>query len=325
MGTKPRSVITIIQISDEERAVEKLTDDSLFKVIEAVHRDGIVALGNAVDIAHEDTINAQMCADAEYLRSKDALWHIQGRETGNVSLSPPLDKKLLFKDVYANPWALQVLQYLLGPAPECCFLRSNVCLRGTQRQRVHSDMDFAFPTFPYCYTLNTCLVETTVDNGATEVWLGTHHSTSIADHIAPNEPFIQQVLLDARAATVPPIRATLPKGTMVIRDPRLWHAGIPNETDETRVMLSQMFFAKWYGNRLRLLLPLECKPIIDEWSQDGTAIFNADYIETDKYDHLQLDGLDAVTTKSKNGYVSPNNFPFEGKIQPLMTVSEIEI
>jgi hypothetical protein len=318
MTATPLSAVAIINISEEERATEKLTDDTVFKVLKAIHRDGIVALGNGVDIAHEDAINAQMCADAEYLRRKDALWHIQGRDTGNVSLSPPLTRKLLFRDVYHNPWALQVLQYLLGPAPECCFLRSNVCLRGTARQRVHSDMDFAFPTFPYCYTLNICLVETTVNNGATEVWLGTHNNTSLADHIAPNEPYIKPNLLDERTKHTPPIRAILPKGTIVIRDPRMWHAGIPNQTDETRVMLSQMFFAKWYRNRLRLVLPAECKSVIEEWEKEGLAVFHADYIDTDKYDHLQLDRLEAVTNQSQEGYVSPNNFPFEGKVQPLI-------
>ncbi|KAK7890507.1 hypothetical protein LTR67_008394 [Exophiala xenobiotica] len=326
MVSQASPAITIVPISDSEKASEKLTDDTLFKIIQTVHRDGIVGLGNAVSIEHEDAINAQMCADVEYLRSRNALWHIQGVDTGNVSLAPPVNKGLFYRDVYANPWALQVLQYLLGPNSECCFLRSNVCLRGTQRQRVHSDMDFRFPELPFCYTLNTCLVETTVENGATEVWLGTHGNTSIEDHIASNEPFIKPELLEERRKTVPPIRACLPKGTMVIRDPRLWHAGIPNNTDETRVMLSQMFFAKWYGNRLRLQLPAECKEMVAQWEKDGSVKFQADYIETENFDHLQLDGLDAVTGPAKkDGYVSPNNFPFEGKIQPLISVNEVVV
>jgi hypothetical protein len=311
----PRPNVTIIDISEDERKAGVPTDETVFRALEALHRDGIVALGNAVNLEHEDAVNRQMCADADYLKSKDALWHIQGRETGNVSLSPPLNKDLFFQDIYANPFCLHVLKYVLGPAPEVRFIRSNVALRGTARQQVHSDMDFPFPEMPFCYTINTILCDSTEENGATEVWLGTHKNASITEHVAPNEPYIKKELLEARAKVVPPIRAVLPKGSIVIRDPRTWHSGIANTTDVPRVMLSEMLFAKWYGNRLAPTLPEELRPTLEEWSKDGLISFQAHFVKG-QVDHLELSGLEAVTGTAAEDYKSPNNFPFEGKVQP---------
>jgi hypothetical protein len=309
-----KNEITMIEISPEEKTAGIPSHDTIYKALDALHRDGIVCLTNAVDPEHEDIVNAQMCADAEYLKSKDALWHIQGRDTGNVSLSPPLKKEFFFRDIYANPFALHIMKYALGPRPQVRFLRSNVCLKGTQRQRVHSDMDFAFPEYvPWCYTVNITLCDTNLDNGATEIWLGTHRNTTIDDHIAPNEPFIKSELLEARAKAKGPIRPSLPKGCLTIRDPRMWHSGIANMTDVPRVMLSEMFFADWYGNRLRLTLPDSLKPVIEEWEQDGLCEFQTNWVKGE-VDHLRLDGLEAVTGTAGEEYQSPNNFPFEGKI-----------
>ena len=70
------------------------------------------------------------------------------------------------------------------------------------------------------------LVEATEENGATEVWLGTHRDTTLADHIAPNKGAIQPELLEARRAVRPPVQPHIPKGALIIRDLRLWHAGV---------------------------------------------------------------------------------------------------
>ncbi|KAF1346833.1 hypothetical protein BDV97DRAFT_357941 [Delphinella strobiligena] len=42
---------------------------------------------------------------------------------------------------------------------------------------------------------------------------------------------------------------------MIVRDFRLWHAGMPNKTDESRVMLVSIQFPKWYRSNQKVLLP----------------------------------------------------------------------
>ena len=71
---------------------------------------------------------------------------------------------------------------------------------------------------------STYLVDTDETNGSTEVWLGTHRDANFADHRP--EGGIKLELLEKRRAVRPPVRLNGKKGDLVIRDPRLWHAGV---------------------------------------------------------------------------------------------------
>ena len=84
--------------------------------------------------------------------------------------------------------------------------------------------------------------------GSTEVWLGTHKETNIADqegaHGERASGRIKSALLDQRRTVSPPVQPTIPKGSVVVRDLRLWHAGMPNMSEDIRVMLAMsMCFA----------------------------------------------------------------------------------
>ena len=80
------------------------------------------------------------------------------------------------------------------------------------------------------------------ENGSTEVWLGTHIETNIVDqegaHGERASGRIKQALLEQRKSICPPLQPTIPKGSLIVRDLRLWHAGMPNCSDEIRVMLA---------------------------------------------------------------------------------------
>lgn len=54
-------------------------------------------------------------------------------------------------------------------------------------------------------------------------------------------------LLDYRRNIRPPIQPVVPKGSILIRDLRLWHCGRPNLTDEIRVMLAQIRMCFSFG------------------------------------------------------------------------------
>ena len=45
-------------------------------------------------------------------------------------------------------------------------------------------------------------------------------------------------IVEARREIRPPMQPTVKKGDIVIRDLRLWHAGMPNETDKERIMIA---------------------------------------------------------------------------------------
>ncbi len=90
----------------------------------------------------------------------------------------------------------------------------------------------------------------TPDNGSTEVWLGTHHCASLDSqegrHGERSSGRIKIDLLAQRVEQRPPSQPKVKKGSIVIRDLRLWHAGKPNFTERTRVMLAMIHFAPWY-------------------------------------------------------------------------------
>jgi ectoine hydroxylase-related dioxygenase (phytanoyl-CoA dioxygenase family) len=89
--------------------------------------------------------------------------------------------------------------------------------------------------------------------GSTEFWLGSHASTSGKEqmiagpetHLAnanlivgePTTNVLDQVREERRKIR-PPIQPICDKGDIMLRDLRTWHAGMPNESDEYRIMLA---------------------------------------------------------------------------------------
>ena len=141
-----------------------------------------------------------------------------------------------------------------------------------QRQPVHSDADFEHPLHPFALVVNVPLVSITPENGSTEIWLGTHTSDISAQEGAHGERSsgrIRQDLLAKRAETCPPLQPTINKGALVVRDLRLWHAGMPNMTDKVRVMLAMIHFAPWYRNPMRLRLSKDIHPIFENLEKEG--------------------------------------------------------
>lgn len=82
----------------------------------------------------------------------------------------------------------------------------------------------------------------TPENGSTEVWLGTHSDTGIyvqeGEHGERASGRIKLDELEKRRLDRPPCQPVVPKGSLVVRDLRLWHAGVGNQTEDPRVMLA---------------------------------------------------------------------------------------
>jgi hypothetical protein len=195
----------------------------------------------------------------------------------------------LFPQIYANKPAGTILTQILGPSPELRYIRSNTLIGNTStRQRVHKDATHIHLSHPYGVAFNTCLIDVTPENGSTEVWLGTNSSSPPEDAEAVGHPWIREEKLEERRKVRPPVQPVIPKGSVILRDLRLWcvraphivspirpdpvgsgwvlqapeasiltwsargragcadssrHAGMPNHTPDTRVMLALVYFA----------------------------------------------------------------------------------
>jgi hypothetical protein len=124
-------------------------------------------------------------------------------------------------EIYANPHAHNILRNVLGPEPELRYIRSNTLTRSVNRQMVHGDISGEFPNFTTGMVYNTYLVDTGPHNGSTEMWLGTH-SSPMEDRIAFEKAQIADEVLEARRRVRPPIQPTIRKGSIVLRDTRMW-------------------------------------------------------------------------------------------------------
>ena len=267
-----------IPVSSQEVASKALSWPNLERATRALHRDGLVVLEDVIDHDVLDMLNVKMVEDSLTLQAAgDAspynynkgsvpglcdLWFLAltfrasiDLIESNIQQDPPTSKKYFDTSIFLNPLAIQVTSSVLGPRPRLSFVSGNSALPPTpesppQSQPVHSDADFDHPNCPFALVVNVPLVEMTPENGSTEVWLGTHLLSSLAvqegEHGERASGRIRTSALEERALERSPSQPVVKKGSLIIRDLRLWHAGKPNYTNSTRVMLAMIHFAPWF-------------------------------------------------------------------------------
>lgn len=175
-----------------------------------------------------------------------------------------------------DPIATQITTHVLGPRPKWTFCSANAAmppLPGTtpQRQPVHSDADFNFPSHCFGLVINVPLITMDEDNGTTEIWLGTHNQTVADQEGAHGERASGRIKLPLleKENGFESIQPKIEKGAVVLRDLRLWHAGMPNHSEDVRVMLAMIYFAPWYRNPMRLELGDDVRPVLEELERKG--------------------------------------------------------
>ncbi|KAK5129303.1 hypothetical protein LTR08_003607 [Meristemomyces frigidus] len=180
-------------------------------------------------------------------------------------------------------------------------MTANNALTGTggMRQPVHKDITFHHPICPFYFIANIVLSDFTIENGATEFWLGSHADTTSADQVPCNEEtkVRQQVpgdpscnvlpeLVERRRQIRPPIQAQCSKGDIMIRDLRTWHAGMPNHSKDDRLMVAVGYQAPWYPNHSqRLFLPVQHANFFMAHGGQPVEI-RANLLEADEMSHL---------------------------------------
>ncbi|KAF2720946.1 phytanoyl-CoA dioxygenase [Polychaeton citri CBS 116435] len=280
--TSSSSLPTIIRPNDNEVKSGKLDARNLEKAIRGIHEDGLIVISNVIPHDDLDRLNKKMTIDAKYLMSLGDKGPFNYNK-GNLQQDPPPIRKHFSRSIFLNPIAIQVTSNVLGPKPLWTFCSGNTAIRGAepQRQPVHSDADFSHPNHPFALVVNVPLITFTPENGSTEVWLGTHTPEFSGLHAQEGmhgdraSGRIREHLLEKRKQARPPSQPIIEKGSVVIRDLRLWHAGMPNHTDDIRVMLAMIHFAPWYRNRMRLELAQDIEPLLAQETNLGTMV---DYI-----------------------------------------------
>ncbi|PVI03180.1 phytanoyl-CoA dioxygenase family protein [Periconia macrospinosa] len=265
-----------IKLSSSEAKDKVLNQTNLEIAIRALARDGLVVVEDLVPHSVLHTLNEKMIQDAYKLQNMENSPYNYNK--GNLQQDPLMTKDFFFADVFVNPIVTQITSTALGPNPFLRFISGNTAFPPTasappQSQPTHNDADFDHPQVPFALVINVPLVTMTPENGSTEIWLGTHANTTIDDqegaHGDRASGRIKQHLLEQRRSVRPPIQPIVKKGSVIIRDLRLWHGGKPNLGREPRVMLAFIHFAPWYRNQMTVEVAKELK---DELSIEKTKL-----------------------------------------------------
>jgi hypothetical protein len=265
LRTEGRSTMITIEPTEQERATGVLSEEHRRVAAEALRTDGLVVLSEVVDPAHLDLLHERMIADLAALQARPDTpynWN-----AGNLQQDPPPFPPYLFADVLLNPFVIAVTSALLGPGLKNVMYGGNTALPGDQRQPVHADvgqlwpldvLDVAHPAAQL--VINVATVDVSPANGATELWPGTHRElgAGVGDDIK-----IDNALLAARRAVAPPFQPTMRRGSMLIRDIRLWHAGMPNTTSEPRPMIAMIHSSSWLQTGTQLRFPTGTEALFD--------------------------------------------------------------
>jgi hypothetical protein len=205
-----------------------------------------------------------------------------------MSQAPPVTNDLMYEDIWANGPASSVIASILGPAPHVTYVNGNTNLGGFGgvRQNVHADLVFNHATHPFAIVANYYLIDVSPANGSTELWVGSHKDTTYADHKNRSGTFneselgIRDDLLEERRKWAPPIQPTVKKGSVVLRDLRLWHAGLSNPSKEHRIMLAYVHTPWWYKCPAVVVLPEKARELVDSWAarKKHPVVYHAHYV-----------------------------------------------
>lgn len=210
-----------------------------------------------------------------------------------MSQAPPLEPDLMFSDIWANGPAIAAISTYIGPSPRVAWVGGNTLLGNPNvtRQMVHADIVFNHAKFPFATATNFYLSDVSENYGSTEVWLGSHKETTFEDHVdeekmVPITKFgIKLNLVEERRKFAPPIYPSIKKGSVVVRDLRLWHAGMPSKSKDYRMMLGFVQTAWWYECHTPVVFPDSARKLVNSWSKQKHPIVYNTFFAAPEVDH----------------------------------------
>lgn len=243
-----------LDFTPEELSTGQMSDEHLQAAVNAIKIDGYVVLNDVIDPAHLESLRGRMLDDLQKILARDdAPFNFNA---GNVQQDPPPFHPYLFRDVLLNDLVIAVTQAVLGKGVKNSFYSGNTALPSDNMQPVHADigqlwsnLDHATP--PYALVVNVPLVDVSARNGSTELWPGTHLDTTI--YINDGNIKLPEDLVEARRKISPPLQPTLRLGSVLIRDMRMWHRGMPNYTSEPRPMIAMIHWVGWWHDQNPIL------------------------------------------------------------------------
>jgi hypothetical protein len=208
--------------------------------VAALERDGIVVIENLLPVEALLQIRNQMRSDVADLLALPAL--PLNFVPGHLQQDPPRQDALLFGEVLCNDVVFAISREILGPDALCCVYTGNTNMPDSGTQPLHLDEPHLTEPPSVAATYAVCIDIPLMDvdhvNGATDVWPGTHLINVPCDEYSrvPREAW-ERAMRDVRFTQV-----SLRLGGAVLRDARLWHRGMPNQSTEPRFLIGMTHY-----------------------------------------------------------------------------------
>ena len=234
--------------------IEILSPDQVEKAAAIFHRDGFVAIKNA--LTPEQLKFAQSGAD-RVIQEQIAETELEKANRGfaRYSFGSQIQHRE-WMQLIDLPATLPILEAIWNSADFICSgAGGDYSVPGAKIQKLHSDIgDFfhdplgqaTFHDVPAPFiVINFLMVDFTKENGAIRFIPCTQRSRHPVPSLEEEPEWMKNSILCA------------PAGTAVIRDVRCWHAGTANNSGTIRPMTSVGYYAPWFRARRTATLPRE--------------------------------------------------------------------
>jgi ectoine hydroxylase-related dioxygenase (phytanoyl-CoA dioxygenase family) len=258
-----------IAVGRDEVTAGSLRAERLALARRAMTDDGFVVLDDLVPVEVVDALDERMERDVPELERRALV--TPRRWAGHLQHQAPPDAQYVFPEIVANPVVVSLCRAVMGADIQLVLYTANTNTPGSVRQDVHndinqlwSDVDHAPPA--HLIVVNVPLIDTSAGN-ATELWPGSHLDPR-THRGGEAKVSCRDDWLAERRALRPPIQVEQRRGSVLVRDARLWHAGVPNTTERARVMVAMAYAPTWYAADA-LTLPEAAR---SAWEQLGVPV-----------------------------------------------------
>ncbi|MBM3262635.1 MAG: phytanoyl-CoA dioxygenase family protein [candidate division Zixibacteria bacterium] len=248
-------------VSRTEIDTARLSPPTLCLALQDLHERGYVILENALPVSWVHDM--RLAFDEALLKLVDGK-PPQAHGGGSPPMIPPFLDPLIIE----HPMAVQIVEASMGEGvfsylPYGC----NTAWPGSPVQWIHRDSKHLFPEVPYALppatlVVNIPLVDFTLENGCTELWPGSHLIVDTDPDII-SDPYTRWS--EEKASLLPSVRTVMPAGSVVVRDMRVLHRGMPNRTNIIRSMIALVYFRRFH----RLPSDIPCADLSGVW--DGLS------------------------------------------------------
>ena len=268
-----------IHATEHEVTAGSLSAERQAQVLQSIRTFGAAIVTGAVSVSHCDALRDAMAVDLPDAASKPLALDIPG----HVQHNPPPRARDLYPDIIANPIVMSIARALMGAVRLSLYTGNTMLPHTTQQQPLHWDEYQLWPGLEHAppvaaLAVNIPLVDVGLENGAMEVWPGTHldvrsiQSSRKSLHV-PDE------WIEARRTECQPVRVPLPKGALFLRDLRMWHRGTTNTTNEARPLVA-LSYQPWWYRPLAIDFYKDAEPVLTRWRVPVTARYR------ESFDHL---------------------------------------